>query len=50
MLTSICRSQSSTYPHHKELLSGLKAVGFSDATRTLLSGGITQLFVGTLDQ
>jgi len=37
-------------PPPQELLSGLKAVGFSDATRTLLSGGITQLFVGTLDQ
>ena len=36
-------------PEPQKLLAGLKAVGFSDASRTLLSGGITQLFVGTLD-
>ena len=37
-------------PHTEELLAGLKAVGFSDVERTLLSGGITQLFVATLDE
>jgi demethylmenaquinone methyltransferase/2-methoxy-6-polyprenyl-1,4-benzoquinol methylase len=37
-------------PHTEELLAGLKAVGFSNVERTLLSGGITQLFVGTLDE
>tara|TARA_Y100000588_G_C13966926_1_gene801236 strand:- start:295 stop:876 length:582 start_codon:yes stop_codon:yes gene_type:complete len=37
-------------PKPQDLLAELKAVGFSDATRTLLSGGITQLFLGTLDQ
>ena len=33
-----------------DLLSELKAAGFSDASRTLFSGGITQLFLGTLDR
>tara|TARA_Y100000590_G_scaffold426192_1_gene535001 strand:+ start:1924 stop:2619 length:696 start_codon:yes stop_codon:yes gene_type:complete len=37
-------------PHPHDLLAGLRAVGFSDASRTLLGGGITQLFVGTLDR
>lgn len=35
-------------PESHELLAGLQAVGFTDVTRTLLSGGITQLFLGSL--
>jgi len=34
-------------PESDELLAGLQAVGFTDVNRTLLSGGITQLFVGS---
>jgi len=37
-------------PPPEDLLSELKAAGFSDASRTLFSGGITQLFLGTLDR
>ena len=37
-------------PPPEDLLSELKAAGFSDANRTLFSGGITQLFLGTLDR
>ena len=37
-------------PDSEELLTGLRRVGFSNVERTLLSGGITQLFVGTLDK
>ena len=37
-------------PPTEDLLSELKAAGFSDANRTLFSGGITQLFLGTLDR
>lgn len=37
-------------PDSEELLTGLRRVGFSNVDRTLLSGGITQLFVGTLDK
>ncbi|HJL98366.1 MAG: ubiquinone/menaquinone biosynthesis methyltransferase [Acidimicrobiales bacterium] len=37
-------------PDSEELLAGLRDVGFSNVGRTLLSGGITQLFVGTLDE
>ncbi|PDH70004.1 MAG: ubiquinone biosynthesis methyltransferase UbiE [Acidimicrobiales bacterium MED-G01] len=36
-------------PESEELLTGLKEVGFSNVDRILLSGGITQLLVGTLD-
>ena len=36
-------------PDSEELLTELRAVGFSDVDRILLSGGITQLFVGSLD-
>ena len=36
-------------PESEELLTGLKEVGFSNIDRILLSGGITQLLVGTLD-
>ncbi len=35
-------------PESHELLAGLQAVGFTDVNRTLLSGGITQLFLGSL--
>ena len=35
-------------PESHELLAGLRAVGFTDVNRTLLSGGITQLFLGSL--
>ncbi|HAF68686.1 MAG TPA: ubiquinone biosynthesis methyltransferase UbiE [Acidimicrobiaceae bacterium] len=35
-------------PETQQLLSGLRSVGFSDVNRVLLSGGITQLFLGSL--
>ena len=37
-------------PESYELLSGLQAVGFRDVNRVLLSGGITQLFLGSLSE
>ena len=37
-------------PDSYELLSGLQAVGFRDVNRVLLSGGITQLFLGSLSE
>lgn len=36
-------------PEPDELLAKLRAAGFSDATHTQLSGGLTQLLVGTRD-
>ena len=36
-------------PEPDVLLSQLRAAGFTDATRTLFSGGISQLLVGTRD-
>ena len=36
-------------PSTEELLAGLTRVGFADGSRTELSGGITQLFLGTLE-
>ncbi|MGY9073573.1 MAG: ubiquinone/menaquinone biosynthesis methyltransferase [Acidimicrobiales bacterium] len=36
-------------PPPDEMMESLRAAGFSDATRTLLSGGITQMLLGTRD-
>ena len=36
-------------PPPDEMMSSLRAAGFSDATRTLLSGGITQMLLATRD-
>lgn len=37
-------------PEPEEVLAMLRAAGFSDAKRTLLSGGIAHLFTGTRDR
>jgi demethylmenaquinone methyltransferase/2-methoxy-6-polyprenyl-1,4-benzoquinol methylase len=34
-------------PEPRAMLDALRSAGFADATRTLLSGGITQLLIGT---
>ena len=36
-------------PEPAEMMESLRSAGFSDATRTLLSGGITQMLTGTRD-
>ena len=36
-------------PDPAEMMASLRNAGFSDATRTLLSGGITQMLTGTRD-
>jgi demethylmenaquinone methyltransferase / 2-methoxy-6-polyprenyl-1,4-benzoquinol methylase len=36
-------------PEPDEMMSWLRDAGFSDASRTLLSGGITQMLIGTRD-
>jgi demethylmenaquinone methyltransferase/2-methoxy-6-polyprenyl-1,4-benzoquinol methylase len=36
-------------PPRDELVARLRAAGFSDAVHTQLSGGLTQLMVGTRD-